>query len=570
LIINILSVDKKAKKDRDNIRICKLYETAQVKIKKAVIEGNLLYLYAHSAKKHGTCPHCGQHSKTVRSRYIRKLMDLPASGYSLRILLQVRRFCCENAQCIKKIFSEQYPSYALPYARRTLATTVYLQKILLEISARKGAYITEAIHLPVSASTCLRIVGSLKIPIEEDIDIVGIDDWASRKDMSYGTILVNAKTGHPIDLLASRDYADVVKWLSAYPHIRCVTRDRASSYAKAITDALPGSSQIADKFHLVKNLSDSIYNEILQHYQEIKRIFTASQKETPGIHTQSTYAPSDMPDTDTDFIRPQVLHRRQELFEQIHRLSKSGFSQRQIAGTLHIDRNMVRYYLAKQELQPRFRNFTNNYEDYLDEIKGGCRKGLTVKDIFRVITQKGFHGKLAPFYQWFRYRFPDYKPGKYKIKPLSMSSENEKNIRFGAISARKLAIYVSNPEWGVTEVTGKRSRESRFAQEIIASSGLLQKLRYVSQSFRKIINGDNQNALDTWTTEIKQFNIKSINSFIKGVIRDRDAIRNAIRYPWTNGLVEGNVNRLKNKKREMYGRAGFELLRRKVVLSKTG
>ncbi|MDR1717714.1 MAG: transposase family protein [Prevotella sp.] len=132
MTINILTVDKKANKDRCNIRICKLYETAQVKIKRAVIEENLLYLYAHSAKRHGTCPSCGQHSKTVRSRYIRKLMDLPASGYNIRILLQVRRFSCKNTQCRKKIFSDQYPGYALPYAGRTLATTVYLQKYYLK------------------------------------------------------------------------------------------------------------------------------------------------------------------------------------------------------------------------------------------------------------------------------------------------------------------------------------------------------------------------------------------------------------------------------------------------------
>jgi transposase len=76
--------------------------------------------------------------------------------------------------------------------------------------------------------------------------------------------------------------------------------------------------------------------------------------------------------------------------------------------------------------------------------------------------------------------------------------------------------------------------------------------------------------LNTWLSEVKQLNIKAINSFVKGVNKDKEAVLNAIRYPWTNGLVEGNVNRLKNKKREMYGRAGFELLRRKAVLSKTG
>ena len=87
---------------------------------------------------------------------------------------------------------------------------------------------------------------------------------------------------------------------------------------------------------------------------------------------------------------------------------------------------------------------------------------------------------------------------------------------------------------------------------------------------RKLINGDNEGALNTWLAEVKQLNIKTINSFVRGATQDLEAVLNAIRYPWTNGLVEGNVNRLKNIKRQMYGRAGFELLRRKVVLSNTG
>ncbi|MDR1716516.1 MAG: hypothetical protein LBS20_11800 [Prevotella sp.] len=149
-------------------------------------------------------------------------------------------------------------------------------------------------------------------------------------------------------------------------------------------------SKRLDLSHPVKNLSDAIYDEVLLRYQEIKKSFTGEHKKgTPGIHPENIHVSSDMPNTDIDFIRPQALHRRQELFEQIHRLSKSGFTQRQIAETLHINRNMVRYYLARQELHPRFRTFANNYENYLDEIKGGCRKGLIVKDIFRAISRKG-------------------------------------------------------------------------------------------------------------------------------------------------------------------------------------
>jgi len=73
--------------------------------------------------------------------------------------------------------------------------------------------------------------------------------------MNYGTIIVNADTGRPIDLLDSRDSDDVVKWLSQHKEIKYVTRDRSTAYAGAIKKAIPKAKQIADRFHLVKNLS---------------------------------------------------------------------------------------------------------------------------------------------------------------------------------------------------------------------------------------------------------------------------------------------------------------------------
>jgi len=495
-------------------------------------------------------------------------MDLPAAQYGVSVLMLVRRFHCNNPGCPVQIFSEQHPGYILPYARRTLRATACLEKILIEMSGRKGSLVSGIIHLPESASTCLRIVESLNIPACRNAEVIGIDDWAKRKGINYGTIIVNAKTGHPIDLIDSRENTDVVDWLSQHPRIQYVTRDRASSYAKAIAKALPGSIQIADKFHLVKNLGDYIYEEIQRQYHGIKSTFMASQKpEVPAAEkTTDPQAASGEPVT-----APLASDRRQELFDHIHRLSNAGLSGRKITKVLDIGRNTVRYYLAMESLQSKRIVFTNNYEDYLDEIRQGCEKGLNMRDIFRSITGLGFRGKLTAFYHWFHNCFPGYD-SKYKRNELqSATIGSRETIRFGALSPRKLTIYVENPGWGISKKTGECSRENRFAQKIIASSELLQKLRYVSQSFRKIINGDDdEGALMTWLSEVNQLNIKAINSFVKGVTHDKEAVLNAIRYPWTNGLVEGNVNRLKNKKREMYGRAGFELLRRKAVLSLTG
>jgi len=549
-----------------NNNIRELYRQDHISITQSIVQGEHLYLYAHSTRSYGICPHCGRHSKTVRSHYVRKLMDLPAAQYGVLVLMLVRRFRCTNPACPVKIFSEQYPGYILPYARRTLQATACLEKILIEMSARKGSVVAGIIHLPESASTCLRIVESLSIPDCRDIEVVGIDDWAKRKGINYGTILVNAQTGHPADLIDSRGNAAVIKWLSRHPHIRYVTRDRASSYAKAIAEALPESIQIADKFHLVKNLGDYIYEEIQRQYREIKRTFLSREK--PEVASPPIKEPT-TPDKPF-YPEPVVSHRRQELFDQIHRLSRAGLSQRKIVKVLNVGRNTVRYYLAMDGLQPKRIVFTNNYEDYLDEIKQGCAKGLNRRDIFRSITGSGFRGKLTAFYHWFHLYFPGYESKQDQKELPAVAMENKETLRFGALSPRKLAVYVENPEWGISKITGECSLENRFAQKIITSCDLLQTLRYVSQSFRRIINGDNPNVLDAWLTEVKQLNIKTINSFVRGVNQDREAVLNAIRYPWTNGLVEGNVNRLKNKKREMYGRAGFELLRRKTVLSKTG
>ena len=87
---------------------------------------------------------------------------------------------------------------------------------------------------------------------------VGIDDWAKRKGMNYGSILVNAETGRTIDLLKSRDSNDVRDWLSVHQEVKYVTRDRATFYASAITKSIPVAKQVADRFHLVKNLCDVI------------------------------------------------------------------------------------------------------------------------------------------------------------------------------------------------------------------------------------------------------------------------------------------------------------------------
>ncbi|MDD4439893.1 MAG: transposase, partial [Tissierellia bacterium] len=126
------------------------------------------------------------------------------------------------------------------------------------------------------------------------------------------------------------------------------------------------------------------------------------------------------------------------------------------------------------------------------------------------------------------------------------------------------------PLWGISKNTGECSKSHILAEQIISSSSLLKEMRNAYISFREVLNGDDDSLLSVWISEYNSTTIKRLKTFINGLNHDIDAVRNSIKFKWTNGLVEGHVNRLKNKKREMYGRAGFELLRRKVILSKTG
>ena len=526
----------------------------------SVISDNSILLSARLKAKTAKCTCCGKKSKSIHSSYMRKLTDLSAAGKSVKIILKVRKFRCRNIQCTQTVFSEQHPPLTQKYSRLTSRATHYLQKLLVEVSSRKGEYLSSLFSIKRSSSTCLRIVKSIEIPACKDLTTIGIDDWAYRKGKSYGTIIVNAINHRPIDLLRSRDYKEVSNWLKEHSSILHVTRDRSSSYAKAIMSGAPKAAQIADRFHLVKNLGDHIAQEIRMEYKTIKNSWLS--------HRKSLYKNKD--GNEVTSYKNNNSSRKQDLFNKIHELKRLNYSQRAIAKALNISRNTVGFYLKMKELLPQTTIYYNNYGDFMDLIKDCCDKGFNIRTIFMTLKEQGFKGKQTSFYQWFNNHFPEYRSKRKSPVLLSSSPITYDTTRFSGMSPSKLAIHLTNNEWGVSKETGECSKSHVLAEEIIDSSILLKEMREAYSSFRDVLNSEDDLNLDLWLEKYKTTNIKRIKSFINGIYHDLEAIKNAIKYSWSNGVVEGHVNRLKNKKREMYGRAGFELLRRKVILSISG
>lgn len=525
-----------------------IYSLPGIRLKIANIASGKITFSAKSKSEHAFCSCCSKKSKSIHSYYIRKLSDLPASTCSVSIELVVRRFFCKNPKCQRKIFSEQPGPEISAYSRMTKRAIRRLQDILIEVSAQKGAYIASQINLKISSSTALRLVEQMPLPIIGNVNVLGIDDWAIRKGFTYGTILVDNETQRVIDVLQGRDGILLKEWLKAHPEVKAVTRDRASSFSKAVMDVLPDSIQIADRFHLYKNLSDCAYEVIKSEYRNLSN----SLSEQVSIQECND---------DNSLIRECAENKRnkshfESRFNKVRKMIVDGYSLRTIAKLLKMSRNSVRRYARMDTYIGKNIPIKNNYIQYQHHIKTEFSKGTSIKETFEIIKKLGFNGSLSSFY--------DYIKSHSTIniqdnKPVTI-------IEYRMISPRKISMYLRYKD--LSEI--KNSLEQKTMIELLKKNKVLSQLRNQILAFKQMVINKDISLLHDWMNETFNLGKSQLRTFVRGLLIDLEAVKNAILLKWSNGQVEGHVNRLKSIKRQMYGRAGFELLRKKVVLSKVG
>ncbi len=546
----------------------KIFKLRGVKIYNYRIENDTIHIYCNFKSKVGCCPDCRKKSSQIRSRYIRKLASLPTGLYETKIHLLTRKFRCKNVKCTKKIFSEQHINICSKYSRITNATKDVLLKLLIEVSSMKGSYLLSLLNIPYSSSSCLRFIHKIPFHNYTIPECIGIDDWAKKKGQCYGTIIVNSKTGKAIELINSRSLEDLIAPLAMFKDTEYVTRDRARFYSKAITTSIPRAKQIADKFHLIKNLSDTISDEIKLSYKNIRTNYISFVSSTEDAVSQ--------PIVDSDTINnnelPEKASRMKLIFSEVKELQSKGMSNRGIAQKFGISRTTVSKFSRMEfyTYQKRIPRYSNNYEAYISTIQSGINKNLTKIEIFKEMSKSGFKGKYSSFIYWMKISFPNYKRCSSSEKQ-ELTAEDKAKSKIARMSAKTLSIHICNPEYGICKKTGLVSENNILCDEILKSNHkYLSPMREIYMHFRALLSSSDSSGLDSWVKLALASEIKGIVSFAKGLLNYREEIENAINYKWTNGVVEGNVNRLKNKKREMYGRAGFNLLRKKVCMSRMG
>ena len=226
------------------------------------------------------CPLCGSDTRRVHSRYTRRLDDLPCLGRCVRLQVAVRRFVCPQSDCPRRIFAERLPGFAAPRARTTDRLRQTQTDIGSSLGGEAGSRLAARMGMTTSPDTLLRRVKRLKNEPAEPPRVVGIDDWAWRKGQRYGTIVVDLERSDVIDLLPDRDADTVAAWLKAHPGVEVVSRDRSAAYAQAATEGASQAEQVADRWHLLKNLREAVERVLERH----SAVINAALKATGNSH----------------------------------------------------------------------------------------------------------------------------------------------------------------------------------------------------------------------------------------------------------------------------------------------
>lgn len=232
----------------------------QLEIKDIVDTAEKMIIKLKSNSEQGVCPCCGVISKRHHGTYTRKIQDLPMMGKAVELQITAYEYDCEESECSISSFAETIEGFLDHYSRKTERLSDLICTIALETSCEGCSRICKAMNITISPDSVIRLL--LKRyetqPKKACGSVVGIDDFAFAKRKNYGTIIVDEATHEPIAVLEGRDKETLKNWLKNNKHIKAVTRDRASAYAKAIEETLPYSMQIADRFHLHQNLLEAI------------------------------------------------------------------------------------------------------------------------------------------------------------------------------------------------------------------------------------------------------------------------------------------------------------------------
>lgn len=410
--------------------------------------------------------------------------------------------------------------------------------------------------MPVSDDTILRQLKRDAAVNSPAARVIGIDDWSWRRSWRYGTMIVDLERHSVVDILDDRSVASATKWLREHPSVEVVSRDRCGLYAQAVREGAPQAQQVADRFHIVQNL----------------RVAIEEQMSLSGRATgRALLSEDDISDAAIHRRRTRHVHRQSRalVFEKVHALREEGLSCSEIARRTGYGRRSIAKWLTfdtppdrrRAALKPTSPLYFKAFLSRCWEDGNRCGRHL-----FHDVKQRGYTGSFSNLERllgsWRRADKPTDGPAPAEAKRVQtvLSHDPVRDPDSGNVISPVVAAALCIKPRGMLT-----AQQARKVDVLTRGSHPFAVMRSLAMRFNGILRGGRPEPLDIWIDDAVNSGLVPIVRFARVLLRDIDAVRNAIELPWSNGQAEGQINRLKTIKRAMYGRAGPELLRARML-----
>jgi transposase len=494
-------------------------------------------------RQSASCPLCGRCTRRIHSRYIRSVHDLPQCGVPVVLRLHARRFVCRNRRCSRRIFCERVPTLVSARGRHTERLTQALTEIGFAVGGEGGSRLAEALSMTASPAHLLRLLRRTPAATDEPVRVLGVDDWAKRKGRSYGTILVDLERHCPIDLLPDRTSDTLADWLREHAGIEILSRDRGKDYAEGGRQGAPGAVQVADRWHLFKNLGDVLERVMTREHRRLRDAAGHVEKARPVD-----------PPVENDLTRAErEKHvrraRRVERYETVQELKAKGLSISAIARATGLTWITAKKLASAPSFPERVIRRPSPvsvipYDAYLREgWEAGCRNA---EQLWRELRELGYRGSDQTVRRYIAsWRWAD--------PPLSIGTS-----AFQPYAPRHVA-------WLCMQQLDTLSKEEADYLEHLRTDEHVADLYDLAQTFCRMIRDRDVACLDVWLGAASASSFRDLRGFASHLQQDHAAVSAALSLPWSNGQTEGQITRLKLLKRQMYGRANLDLLKRRFL-----
>ncbi|MFI6048447.1 ISL3 family transposase, partial [Nocardia sp. NPDC051321] len=451
-----------------------------------------------------------------------------------------RRFFCPNSNCAARTFAEQVDGLTMKWSRRTDQSTSMLAAIGLELAGRAGARLAGRLGMSAGRDTLLRLVRRLPDPPPGTIVVLGVDDFATRRGHRYGTVMVDLETRRPVDLIDGRDGEALATWLRQRTRPQIVCRDRAGGYAEGIRQGAPDALQVADRFHLWHNLGQAVEKDVSAARRDLAAVLAA----------QADFQRSGQTPPIIDHRELKVVTRFRQHHAAVHRLRQQGLSNAAISRELSLHPATVRKFANATTVDPliaKNQQRSSILDDYYEYLHRRWNDGIrNAAELTREITPQGYTGTEQQVQRYLR-RF---RTGTSQIAVPSPRPPSVRDIT----------------RWIMSDPDNLEQKDLAGLAKIRKISKDLNRLTGHVKDFAVMMTRLEGHRLDAWISAVGKDSLTAIASFARNLRRDIDAVRNGLTLPYSSGPVEGHVNRIKMLKRQMFGRANLDLLRKRTLL----